>query len=58
MEGLKGFIEVTDNNGFVWLINVNNISMIGRRLYFMSGDSPLSTKENYEEIKQLIKNAQ
>lgn len=55
---MKGFIEVTDNQGYTYLININKIQYLGCcGMLVTEGVRITQTKETYEEIKQLIKNA-
>lgn len=66
MEELKGFIEVTEiYNGqeTLKMVNINTISeffenMIIKTTQYRDGSLHIVVKESYEEIKELIKNAQ
>lgn len=56
---MKGFIEVTDNSGYIYLINIRNIDYVGvnNHIYLNKQDVPIKAVETYQEIKQLIKEA-
>lgn len=58
---MTNFIEITDVEGFKRLVNVNFITDIVQNSIFINsgcGDTytKIDCKENYEEIKTLIKN--
>lgn len=56
---MKGFIEVADNQGYTYLININKIHYLGCCGMLVTDDIRITnTKESYEEIKELIKQAQ
>lgn len=58
MEELKGFIEVTSNTNKKVLLNLISIKCIGGDTILLDNNDEIEVKESYEEIKQLIKNAQ
>lgn len=57
---MKGFIEVTNKKtDDKLLVNINLLRGITARSFiFFSNDSHYIVKESYDEIKELIKNAQ
>lgn len=59
MEELKGFIEVTNEHNIKYTLNINYvISFCDKCIYVKYNADVNYVKESYEEIKQLIKNAQ
>lgn len=56
---MKGFIEVhTANNNEVGAINVKYIKIFTDYTIIPHGSYAIEVKETYEEIKQLIENAE
>lgn len=57
---MKGFIEVTDTYGVKLLLNIEKINMIwiDSEILINGREYSFRLKESYEEIKELIKNAQ
>lgn len=56
---MKGFIEVTDCQGYSYLLNISKIQYVGCCGRIVTDSLDITqTKESYEEIKELIKQAQ
>lgn len=55
---MKGFIEVTNNRGDVFLININNIKHVWSNCIINNDESNYICKQSYSQIKELIKQAQ
>lgn len=55
---MKGFIEVTYSGGKKILININRIEKLSNNVIYLVNNSYYKFEESYEQIKQLIKEAQ